>query len=348
MPRHFGLPRTVSAADQLQRIPETAMAPQQLPAGSPGRAQPAGVGITDSSPITFLVAGDVGGVSNPTPQMHVSAALQARANQDPKPAFLYIVGDLVYLFGDESQYGPQFYEPYTYLQLPIVAIPGNHDGDTSDDPSRAPLDAFMANFCAPAAALPANHAEYGRDTQTQPYCDWTLELAEVTIIGLYDNVPDGGHLYDTQTQWLVGELQDARAGVPLIVTLHHPPYSVDAFHGGSAPMGGALDTAFGAAGRTPELVLSGHVHDYQRYSRTLDGRAVTYLVSGNGGYHNLHSFAAGTAAGEQVAPGVTLEFGDDQNWGFVELTAGGGTITGSYTSVAKDGTATPAVDRFTL
>src|SRR5579859_3361825 len=148
MPRHFGLSPLPHARMQLQRTPEVAGAPQPLPAGAGGRAQAAAVGIADASPLTLLLCGDVGGVANPTPQLHVAHALQQRAGQDPKPSFLYIVGDIVYFFGDESQYGAQFYEPYTYLQLPIVAIPGNHDGDTSDAPGRAPLDAFMANFCA--------------------------------------------------------------------------------------------------------------------------------------------------------------------------------------------------------
>jgi hypothetical protein len=350
MPRHLGLPPTPHATEQLQRSPETATGPHQLPAGAGGRALPADVGITDSSPVTFLLCGDVGGVANPTPQMNVARALQQRAVQEPRPAFLYIVGDIVYFFGDESQYGAQFYEPYTYLQLPIVAIPGNHDGDTSDAPARSPLDGFMANFCAPTAALPTNYAEYGRDVQTQPYCDWTLELAEVTIVGIYDNVPDGGHLFPEQTQWITAELAAAPTDRPLIVTLHHPPFSVDAFHGGSAPMGAALDAAFAAARRTPEMVISGHVHDYQRFTRVIAGenKGVTYLVTGNGGYHNLHRFAAGAASGEEVATGVTLEFGDDRNWGFVELTIGGGTIKGSYTSVDASGTVAAGLDPFTL
>jgi Icc-related predicted phosphoesterase len=348
MSRHFGLSPTVKAKHQLQRKHLAVAPPQPLPAGSPGRATAAAVGITDASPLTFLLAGDVGGVSNPTPQLNVAKALEARATQDPKPAFLYLVGDIVYFYGDEVQYGAQFYEPYTYLQLPIVAIPGNHDGDTSDDPTRAPLDAFMANFCAGSASLPPTYAEYGRDVQTQPYCDWTLQLGEVTIIGLYDNVPDGGYLYDSQTQWLVGELQAAPASVPVIVTTHHPPYSVDAFHGGSVTLGDALDAAFTAAGRTPQLVITGHVHDYQRYTRTLGSETITYVVSGNGGYHNLHKFAPDVSAGEEVAPGVTFESGDDQRWGFLELTVAAGAITGSYTAVDATGAVTAAVDTFTL
>jgi 3',5'-cyclic AMP phosphodiesterase CpdA len=76
-----------------------------------------------------------------------------------------------------------------------------------------------------------------------------------------------------QAAWLASELAAAPSGVPLIVALYHPPYSVDAFHGGSATMGQALDTACASAARVPELVLSGHVHDYQRFTRAMAGSA---------------------------------------------------------------------------
>jgi 3',5'-cyclic AMP phosphodiesterase CpdA len=351
MERHFGLSLEVRAADQLQRIPPSAAttAPAPLPAGNPGRASAASVGIADASPLTFLLVGDVGGVDDPNPQMVVSAAMQQASAAGPAPAFLYLVGDIVYFNGDESQYGPQFYEPYTHLTLPIVGIPGNHDGDTSNDPSRKPLDAFMANFCAPAPTLPAGaNAEYGRDLQTQPYCDWTLALSELTIIGLYDNVRDGGHLYPSQIDWLVSELKAAPADRPLMLCLHHPPYSVDAFHGGSQTLGAILDAAFTSAGRAPQMVLSGHVHDYQRYTRSFGSDQITYVVAGNGGYHNLHAFAKDAAPGTEIAAGVTFAAGDDKNWGFLTLTAAAGTLSGVYTSVTRTGQATPGADSFSV
>jgi hypothetical protein len=57
------------------------------------------------------------------------------------------------LFGsfnaDAPEWHPQFYEAYAHLAVPFLGIPGNHDGDTTDDPARKPLDTWMANFCAP-------------------------------------------------------------------------------------------------------------------------------------------------------------------------------------------------------
>jgi hypothetical protein len=50
--------------------------------------------------------------------------------------------------------------------------------------------------------------------------------------------------------------------------------------------------AFGFWERTrPFFVLTAHVHSYQRFTRTLDGKALTYLVAGAGGYWHLHYMA---------------------------------------------------------
>ncbi len=152
-----------------------------------------------------------------------------------------------------------------------------------------------------------------------------------------------------QAAWLTSELAAAPAGVPLIVALHHPPYSADAMHGGSALMGEVLDTAFQGSGRVPDLVLCGHVHDYQRFTRTMPNGSteLPYVVIGNGGYHNLHKLAPGATPGEQLGDGVVFEAGDDSNWGFLTLTSDGTKISAEYISVAKDGTLTPNVDSFT-
>jgi hypothetical protein len=197
------------------------------------------------------------------------------------------------------------------------------------------------------------HLEFGRHTQTLPYCEWTLELSALTIIAVYTNVPSGGHLEPGQQARLTQELKDADPGKPVIVGLHHPPYSIDAHHGGSQTMGNALDQAFSNSGRVPDMILSGHVHDYQRFTRTIDGKAVPYIVSGNGGYHNLHKLATGASHGEAIADGVVFEFGDDSHYGFMKLTVSGGTISGEYVAVkpgtmpdGSDATITPSADSF--
>lgn len=359
--RAVGLPalNQRSAATQLQRwYPRVGIQP--LPAGVGGRALPASVGITtDADPITFFVIGDSGGVQSPVAQSAVSYAMQRAAAASP-PAFVYHVGDIVYYHGDPSGYAPQFYEPYAHVPSPIVAIPGNHCGDVGEDDQgnptgRQPLDTFMANFCDRTPSVPAADPqfEYGRYTQTQPYCDWTLQLQALTIIGIYTNVPSGGHLEQSQITWLTGELEAADAAKPLIVALHHPPFSVDTHHGGSPHMLEALDSAFSAAGRAADFVLSGHVHNYQRFSRTYHGKTIPYVVAGGSGYANLHLLASDATPGLDLGDGITFAYGIDNQYGFLTLTVSGGQISGTYTAVTpgtmpdgSDATSTSGADTF--
>lgn len=339
MERSFGLPREVKAGDQLQKSVPT-VGVQPLPPGSPGRASAQQVGIKESDPLTFFVIGDHGGALAPGPQNAVSCAMQ---KQVPRPAFVYSVGDWVYYGGDEAGWDIQVYEPYAHMNVPLVGIPGNHDdqygGNPPFDPSRGPLDAWMANMCTTTPQVPSADPqfEYGRHTQTEPWCDWTLELRALTIIGVYSNVPPGGHLEPGQIRWLGEELKAAPSDRPVIVSLHHAPYSIDAHHGGSQTVGRALDHAFSASGRVPEMVLCGHVHAYQRFTRTIGSKQVPYVVSGNGGYHNLQQLASDASPGARLAPDVVFEFGDASQYGFVKLTVGGGEISGEYVGV-KPGT----------
>jgi predicted MPP superfamily phosphohydrolase len=345
---------SVTAAEQLQKSHPSGDV-QPLPEGLAGRAKASDVGIADAETITFIAIGDHGGVKAPGPQNAVSYAIQKAPA--PDPAFVYSVGDIVYFYGEEGEYPHQFYEPYAHVKKPIVGIPGNHDGDKDPTkPAPAPsLAAFMANFCDKAPSIPAcdPHFEFGRHTQTQPYSDWTLDLRAVTIIGLYSNVPSGGHLEESQIKWLTEELAQAAKDKPLIVALHHPPYSVDAHHGGSKHMGDALDEAFAASGRAPDMVLSGHVHDYQRFLRVYGEKKIAYVVIGNSGYHNLHLLAKDAEAGKEIESGVTFEYGDAHEYGFLRLTVSGGKISGEYTGVhpgtmpdGSDATVTPAKDAF--
>lgn len=354
--RSVGL-REVTAVEQAQRatvpLAGEAFAPLPTPTGAPPfRVAPGAVGIKDTVPLTWFVIGDHGGIKDPNPQAAVSDAMQGL----PAPDFAYSVGDVTYFNGDESEYAVQFYEPYAKLAVPIVAIPGNHDGAPDPavvDPAASGIATFMANFASKTPGVPAADPalEYGRDTQTQPHCFWTLAAEAVTVIGLYSNVPSGGVIQADQATWLAGELKAAPSDRPAVVKLHHPPWSADAHHGGSATMGAILEAAFKQAGRWPELVVSGHVHDYQRFTVSFAGAPAptTCVVVGNSGYHNLHRMATGAIPGLKLGPGVTLEAFDDQRFGFLKLVATPGGLTGEYVAVDRGtGAVTPAADTFSL
>ena len=169
----------------------------------------------------------------------------------------------------------------------------------------------------------------------QPNVYFTLLTPFATVIGLYTNVPEGGVVQPDQAAWFAAELRAASADLPVIVALHHPPQSLDTYHSGSKPMGALLASSAKEAGRVPDLVVSGHVHNYQRFSvADASGAGVTpFIVAGNGGYHNLHKMAL--ADGKPIAtpyaapndPGVTLQHYTDTAFGFMRLEIDARTIT---------------------
>lgn len=56
--------------------------------------------------------------------MHMVDDLQAS-----NAAFFYHLGDVVYYNGEAARYYEQYYDPYLQYDAPILAIPGNHDGE---------------------------------------------------------------------------------------------------------------------------------------------------------------------------------------------------------------------------
>lgn len=349
--RRFGI-APASAIDQAQHDQTTGAAEPFQPLPAPTGAPPYHLALSTVTPKlsptqrTFHVIGDHGGISDPNPQAEVAKAMVADLAAQSNPAeFCYSVGDVVYFNGAKIDYPPQFYEAYAHYNLPILAIPGNHDGDPEED-GETSLQAFVRYFCDPTPQLLPEVAEYNRDTLDQPNVFWTLEDELVTIVGLYSNVPSGGVIHPDQQEWLTAELKAAPAGRALILALHHPPYSCDAHHGGSEQMGAVLDQAFSASGRYPDLVLTGHVHNYQRFTRTLAGRELPYIVCGAGGYHNLHAMASGAAPGLRVKPDCVLTQFDATQWGFLRLIVTASQIEGEYVGVDKEGNITPHVNTF--
>lgn len=316
--------------------------------------------IQSSGRMVLHVAGDTGGIKSPQDQDIVAAHMEqdlAVADATARPAYFYHLGDVVYYYGQASEYYSQFYEPYLHYDAPILAIPGNHDGDVigSSAPS---LAAFVENFCATDPHLSSEAGDSGRYTMTLPNVYWTLETPFATFIGLYTNVPEGGWMDNNQIAWLQSELSNAPQDKALIVSMHHPIYSADLYHSGSAYMHTTLEQAMQNSGRVPDVIFAGHVHNYQRFTRTFNGRAIPYIVAGAGGYYNLH-----TMQQVQGAPittpyplpdesGVVLESYCDDHHGYLLLEVDGQFLKGQYFSVPtrQEPANTPSqqIDVFTL
>ncbi len=299
--------------------------------------------IQNSGRILMHIAGDTGGVKAPQSQQIAAMAMEEGFNYPDitmRPAFFYHLGDVVYYYGETSEYYSQFYDPYVHYPAPIFAIPGNHDGDMTDgsDPS---LTAFVNNFCATTPHVTTEAGETNRDAMTQPNVYWTLEAPFVTIIGLYSNVPEGGRFDKEQIAWFVNELRDAPQDKALLVAVHHPPYSADSFHSGSKYIHETLDSAFNESGRLPDAVFAGHVHNYQRFTRPTAGRHIPYIVAGAGGYWHLHYLAKQSDGSPLVTPykmpdsELTLEQACDDRHGFMRVMVTPKYLVGEYWTVPR-------------
>ncbi len=309
--QYYGSPYYLAHKNQIQPVPAPTTSPPRIDLAQvvdPSAVTP----ILTSKRIAFHAVGDTGAAKVNSLQ----TAGQAIANEasvadtmtadlqgaDP-PAFFFHLGDVVYNFGEGQYYYDQFYEPFRAYDRPIFAIPGNHDGmvfgSSPDLPQVPTLTAFLRNFCAPAPAVSPDAGGLVRSTMTQPGVYFTLDAPFVSIIGLYSNVLEDpgvissrGGTYpigDDQLKFLTGELtrlKSARAANQraVIIACHHPPASADSKHGGTTGLADDIDAAAQAAGLWPDAVLSGHAHLYQRFTRSVDGRQIPYIVAGSGGF----------------------------------------------------------------
>lgn len=254
--------------------------------------------IADLGEIRFHALGD-SGVGNAHEAQQVADEMATDFKPEAgglNPAFLFHLGDVIYGNDKGNHYGERFYVPYKHYPGKIIAIPGNHDGEVKSPADSPSLKDFVANFCSDTAAVPQQASGSGiyRETMTQPGVYWFLDAPFVQIIGLYSNLLENPGFLDgitdgkpdnSQIEWLgqtlsaVGKAKQKKA---LILATHHPPYSQSG-HSGSEEMNQTIDEACAKAGVFPDLVLSAHSHNYQRYTRRIAGKQVPYIVVGTGG-----------------------------------------------------------------
>ena len=297
--------------------------------------------------IVFHTVGDTGGIKHPEYQRAVAASMKTDLNLPIKerPSFFYHLGDVVYYNGEPSQYYDQFYEPYDNYNVPIFAIPGNHDGDPVDS-SQTSLDGFVQYFMTPKPQVYALSHDAPRVTMSQPYVYFTLLCPYVTIVGAYSNVPEHGSIDSQQQQWLTYELSTAPTDKALIVCVHHPVYSFDDHHSGSPHMADFLQHAINDSRRVPNMVLTGHVHNYQRIERPIAPDTVTpFLVAGNGGYYHLHGMNADDGTKDPNTE-AHLIASNHKNHGYITLTVDAKNISGTMTIVSDDNSPSSQADKF--
>jgi acid phosphatase type 7 len=184
---------------------------------------------------------------------------------DEKPDFVIFTGDLV-LAGERDQDWAvyrQESQPWRDANLRVFTLPGNHD--EYGDPK---LRHYFTEF---------PELKYDR---------WYTVRALNTLTLMLDSEADakGG----AEWQWIEKTLDSVPQDVDFVlIALHHPPItkSHNQMLGGGHSVRpqevalGAMIEQHAARMKQKIIVIAGHVHNYERYSRN----GVTYIVSGGGG-----------------------------------------------------------------
>jgi len=181
-----------------------------------------------------------------------------------------------------------------------------HAGDLVDSPETLLWDDWFRSFGEMLLAAPflpvlgnheVNHPSYyenfvfppGGGTSNERW--WALHWGDVVVVGLDSNLRRLSDLV-AQQEWAIEHLGGPEAHK--FVLLHHPVFSSNPYQAEGHNFDVTLHPLFVEYG--VDIVLSGHVHGYERIER--DG--VTYLVVGGGGAMP-HPFDAHRIAGSVVA-----------------------------------------------
>ena len=309
--------------------------------GSVGEAKVAA--IEKAKQIVFHSVGDTGSVTGPETQSLVADKMVSDFDEEngaDVPSFFFHLGDVVYYFGEATYYYDQFYEPFRDYPAPILAIAGNHDGVVYPQDPAPTLDAFLRNFCAANATTSPDAGLLVRTTMIQPGVYFTFDAPFVRILGLYSNVLEdpgvissqGGtnSLDDRQITFLTTALKRIKSekyNGAVIIAVHHPPFTGGSTHGGSPQMLADIDGACKAAGVWPHAVFSGHAHNYQRYTRTVSGMQIPFLVAGCGGHSPLSAMRGTYRTPYKIDNTLTLESYDDTDFGYMRVVVNAESLT---------------------
>jgi hypothetical protein len=299
--------------------------------------------IRGQGQIVFHATGDCGSTRGPSTQSEVADKMVSDFQEaDPRevPRFALLLGDIVYNFGESQHYYDQFYEPYRDYPAPILAVAGNHDGMIAPEAHAQSLEAYLRNFCADSFVVTPEAGGLSRTAQIQPGVFFTFEAPFCRILVLYSNtledpgVISGDRIGDSQIAFLraaLGRVKSERYPGALLIAHHHPAYTAShagSNHGWSVQMLGQIDAVCDEVGVWPHAVLAGHVHNYQRFTRTRGTTQIPYVSCGNGG-HNVMALtrkgAAPLRTPQVLQPAgastdqVVLESYDDRHYGYLRI-----------------------------
>jgi hypothetical protein len=257
------------------------------------------------------------------------------------PDFMIVNGDVAYPSGKNLDYTEGFFRPYKGLNIPVWAVPGNHDYYSKNRGRE-----FHEIFCTDLRRRQWDEA--GLVSKPQPGTYW--ELAEPDgSIGLVILGVDSGHSADLdgrrgagflgllghrqpadtqQHEWLEWRLARAQQAGAKVLVLYHIPALVQEEHHKKV----YLATLHRIIAQYPcvRLVVTAHEHNFQRYDPPVFGKYLSreyqaspaappiYLVSGAGGaYITATDFDKGRKTGYVTAS----RYPDAEDW---RKWAGGG------------------------
>ena len=267
--------------------------------------------------VSFLVVGDPG--EGDSSQFALVEPLKSRSDGTD---FMFVASDVVYPAGDVNDYRRKFYFPYRECRRPIYAIPGNHDWDDGG------LFGFMYHFCgveqAPTEVLAAvppalrlfwrrpapieeatrqwlrtRDEDGSRALQPGPY--FALDAGPLLLVGL--DLGLCATVDRDQGAWLH---RISRASPkPKILIMSKPVYADGHYTPGPIEGGGTVDDVVRDPASNYVAVLSGEIHNYQRYPVAVPGgRTVQYIVCGAGGAFTQGTHTIGRIAIENLDPSL--------------------------------------------
>ncbi|MCB1850331.1 MAG: metallophosphoesterase [Gammaproteobacteria bacterium] len=260
----------------------------------------------------FLVLGDTG--EGDRSQYSTLPLIRALA-----PDFMIINGDVAYPAGRRQDFEEGFFKPYRNLDIPIWAVPGNHEYY-----SRSHGEEFYQLFCT--GLFRSKWSEYGLRFEQQPGTYWELSEGEIPLVvigvdtGKSANLDGHGWLNSEdrrQHEWLRWRLGQAEAQHKAVILLFHIPALLRGIHQKQTHLT-RLHQLIGESSAV-RLVLCGHEHNSQLYSpdtfrkyllahhKAADHDAARdwphYWVSGGGGaFLGSTDFPPGAYPAKEVYP----------------------------------------------
>jgi acid phosphatase type 7 len=248
----------------------------------------------------FAVFGDCGTGSSQQAEIAYQVSLQ-------KPQFVLMTGDNVYVRGQEHEYRKNFFPYYLSREatpingaplmrsIPFYMVLGNHDVYSEDlDKYDDGMAYFYYNDLPLNAPVPSETARVtGADDKVKMYkkntaprfpkmANFSFDYGNVHIVCLdandYINPLDPALM-----QWLIEDMNSSKADWK-IVSFHHPGFNTSKAHYDYQRMR-LLAPVLERLG--VDLVLNGHVHNYQRsaplkFEPVMDAKREMYLISPQG------------------------------------------------------------------